>query len=180
MKLFSCAAIALASTALIATLPASAQTESEVIVESETVVEVEEEMPMAAPEEEMPTTAPETSMPPGTTGISDEAALMSETNATPEAITGIAPGESITGITMETLPPLPPIMAKYFTLPITLQVPQDSSITSDTPITDSFPVGDNVAAWGDAISNCLKQQPKMVRVVDAEKMAGTTGTSDQQ
>jgi hypothetical protein len=63
----------------------------------------------------------------------------------------------------------------YFTLPINLMVVKDTNITSDTPISDQYTAKESwdIQAWGSAVSSCLQQSPKLVRVVDMTAVPDT-------
>jgi hypothetical protein len=162
MKLFSYAAIALSSALLIASLPAIAQTQPQPTEVEVTEVEViETETTPTSPSDSMPMpTEGESSMPPATA----PKVTVTPTGTVPTATTKVLPQETITGFTTTTLAPPPPIQPIYFTLPIRLEVAQDSSITTDTPISDKYGTTDFKASSA-AISACLKQSPKLMRVV---------------
>jgi hypothetical protein len=104
------------------------------------------------------------------------------TGAVPAATTMVLPQESITGITSVDLPASPPIQAGYFTLPIVVQVAKDPGLTSSTPISDRYTSKESwdINAWASAVSSCLQQKPKLVRVVGEEQVPfmlnGSEGT----
>lgn len=75
------------------------------------------------------------------------------------ATTPVPDEETITGARTGTLP-TPPVISAYFTLPIATSIVKDASVTTNTPITDK---ATSVAAWGEAIRECLKQKPMMMR-----------------
>lgn len=83
--------------------------------------------------------------------------------------------ETITGV-KEVALPTPPVTPAYFTLPITLQVAKEASITSDTPITDKL--AKDLPNWGAAISACLRDKPAFVRVVDDEQVPFVVGEGE--
>jgi hypothetical protein len=96
--------------------------------------------------------------------------------------TMVLPKETITGIKSVGLPTPPPVMPIYFTLPIQVAVAKDSSMTSNTPISDRYTDKANwdVKAWAAAVSNCLQAKPKLMRVVGDEQVPfmlnGSEGT----
>ncbi|WP_190343338.1 hypothetical protein [Leptolyngbya sp. FACHB-36] len=85
--------------------------------------------------------------------------------------------ETITGARTVELP-TPPVIPSRFTLPIATKIVQDSSITTNTPITDKM--GTPYAAWADAVRACLQQTAQLVRVVGDKEVpfvvGGTEGT----
>jgi hypothetical protein len=95
----------------------------------------------------------------------------------PAAMTEILPQETITGYTSTELPPPPPVQPIYFTLPIDLMVVKDANITTDTPISDKYTAPEtwDVKAWGAAVSSCLQQSPKLVRVVKMKSVPAPEG-----
>lgn len=57
--------------------------------------------------------------------------------------------------------PSKPLTPIDYALPMEINFVTDSTITTDTPITDSL--YEDTAAWGEAISGCLVQTPILVR-----------------
>jgi hypothetical protein len=102
-------------------------------------------------------------------------------NPSAAATTMILPRETITGIKSVDLP-APPIQAAYFTLPIDLRVAKDANIASSTPISDRYTAKGSwdIKAWASAVSGCLQQKPKLVRVVGNDQVPfmlnGSEGT----
>jgi hypothetical protein len=102
-------------------------------------------------------------------------------NPSAAATTMVLPRETITGITSVDLP-APPIQAAYFTLPIDLRVAKDANIASSTPISDRYTAKGSwdIKAWASAVSGCLQQKPKLVRVVGNDQVPfmlnGSEGT----
>jgi hypothetical protein len=100
---------------------------------------------------------------------------------TPAFTTMVLPKETITGIKTVELAS-PPIQPMYFTLPIKVAVAKDSAMTSNTPISDRYTDKANwdVKAWAAAVSSCMQQKPKLMRVVGDEQVPfmlnGTEGT----
>ncbi|NJM47055.1 MAG: hypothetical protein HC860_13575 [Alkalinema sp. RU_4_3] len=86
----------------------------------------------------------------------------------PTASTMVLPQETITGIKTVSRPAPLPVRPVYFTLPIQVEVMKDSSITSNNPISDKNT--NDVQAWASAIQGCLRQQPKLVRVVGTQNV----------
>ncbi len=68
--------------------------------------------------------------------------------------------ETIVGGRDVSLPSVP-VTPWYYALPMEISIVQDSSVTTNTPITDAL--ADDTAAWGEAIAECLTQSPEMVR-----------------
>ncbi|MEB3211984.1 MAG: hypothetical protein VKL39_11545 [Leptolyngbyaceae bacterium] len=68
--------------------------------------------------------------------------------------------ETIVGGREVSLPSVPVTPWRY-ALPMEISIIQDSSITTDTPITDAM--SDDVSAWGEAVAGCLTLSPEMVR-----------------
>lgn len=95
--------------------------------------------------------------------------------------TMVMPQETITGIKTVGLPVVP-VQPIYFTLPIQVAVAKDSSMTSNTPISDRYTDKANwdVKAWAAAVSSCLQAKPKLMRVVGDEQVPfmlnGSEGT----
>jgi hypothetical protein len=75
------------------------------------------------------------------------------------ATTPVVDEETITGARTGYLP-TPPVISAFFTLPIETKVVKDAAITTNTPVTDKTT---SLAAWGEAIRECLKQKPALVR-----------------
>lgn len=70
------------------------------------------------------------------------------------------------------LPSFPPTPSDY-ALPMEISIVEDSSITTDTPITDA--AGSDVVRWSELISECLQQSPVMVReTVEGDVMFNVT------
>jgi hypothetical protein len=94
----------------------------------------------------------------------------------------VLPKETITGISSVSLPEPMPVRPAYFTLPIIVKVVKDANIASSTPISDRYTAKAtwDVKAWGAAVSSCLQQKPKLVRMVGDEAVPfmlnGTEGT----
>jgi hypothetical protein len=88
----------------------------------------------------------------------------------PGARTMVLPQETITGIKMVDFGALP-VRPINFTLPMMVAVAKGGG-SSDTPISDRYTAKEtwDVKAWGAAISGCLQQKPKLVRVVGDEKV----------
>jgi hypothetical protein len=88
----------------------------------------------------------------------------------PGAKTMVLPQETITGIKMVDFGALP-VRPINFTLPMMVAVAKGAG-SSDTPISDRYTAKEtwDVKAWGAAISGCLQQKPKLVRVVGDEKV----------
>ncbi|NEQ99427.1 MAG: hypothetical protein F6K30_22440 [Cyanothece sp. SIO2G6] len=57
--------------------------------------------------------------------------------------------------------PSKPVTPWSYALPMVIEIVQDSSITTNTPITDAM--SDDVAVWGEAIRGCLAQSPELLR-----------------
>ncbi|MEL6221005.1 MAG: hypothetical protein AAFR31_00015 [Cyanobacteria bacterium J06627_8] len=57
--------------------------------------------------------------------------------------------------------PSVPVTPWRYALPMEISIVEDSSITTDTPITDRM--SDDVFAWGEAVAGCLSLAPEMVR-----------------
>ncbi|MGB3493688.1 MAG: hypothetical protein WBA57_13240 [Elainellaceae cyanobacterium] len=57
--------------------------------------------------------------------------------------------------------PSKPLTPIDYALPMEINFVTDSTVTTDTPITDSL--YEDTAAWGEAISGCLVQTPIFVR-----------------
>ncbi len=68
--------------------------------------------------------------------------------------------ETIVGGRDVSLPSVPVTPWRY-ALPMEIRIVQDSSITTNTPITDAL--SDDVSTWGEAVAGCLSQSPEMVR-----------------
>ncbi|MBF2072742.1 MAG: hypothetical protein IGS50_03115 [Synechococcales cyanobacterium C42_A2020_086] len=66
--------------------------------------------------------------------------------------------------------PSRPVLPIYYTLPMEISIVQDSSITSDTPILDS---ATDVPTWGEAVLECLKSSPVLVRQTPAGEVPFT-------
>ncbi|KAM3098945.1 hypothetical protein ACKFKF_15980 [Phormidesmis sp. 146-12] len=75
--------------------------------------------------------------------------------------------ESLTGI-KEISFPTPPVTPAFFTLPMQLKVVKDTSITSNTPITDKS--AKDITAWAAAIRACAADRPAFVRVVGDQEV----------
>jgi hypothetical protein len=137
--------------------------------------------PMAVPSQTPPAELPELKSVP--MPVEPKVSTTSTPAADPAAAatTMVLPRESITGITSVNLP-APPIQAAYFTLPIDLRVAKDASITSSTPISDRYTAKASwdIKAWANAVSGCLQQKPKLVRVVGSDQVPfmlnGSEGT----
>jgi len=78
------------------------------------------------------------------------------------AETPILPQETVSGVTSYTLPPYP-VQPYYYTLPNNIVIVKDTSVTTNTPITDAK--GKDLAAWSESVRTCLKTKPVLVRVV---------------
>jgi len=83
------------------------------------------------------------------------------------AVTDILPSETLTDVVTHNLP-TPPVHPAKYTLPMTIKVVKDASITTSTPITDSR--GTDYKAWGEMVSECLKSKPMLVRVVGSKNV----------
>jgi hypothetical protein len=85
--------------------------------------------------------------------------------------------ETITGATAVSLP-TPPLAPIYFTLPMQIEIVKDTSVTTNTPITDKYT--SNYTAWAEAIKACYQQKPDFVRMVGTQPMpymvGGESGT----
>jgi hypothetical protein len=68
--------------------------------------------------------------------------------------------ETITGGREVYLPSVP-LTPYYYALPMQISVVQDSSITTNTPITNQMAL--DVPRWEEAVRGCLYQKPRMVR-----------------
>lgn len=89
--------------------------------------------------------------------------------AVPRAVTRVLPRESFVGTESHTLP-TPPVHPALFSLPIDVQVVRNSSITSNTPITDKFGIGSDIKVWAAEIQKSLYGRPKLVRVVGKDNV----------
>ncbi len=133
-------------------------------------METPEAVPMPKPDRSLPKVEAAPSQPeavpyrvePGTT---DSGVLKG-----PGAKTMVLPQETITGIKVVDFGALP-VRPVNFTLPMMVAVAKGGG-SSDTPISDRYTAKEtwDVKAWGAAISNCLQQKPKLVRVVGDEKV----------
>jgi hypothetical protein len=83
------------------------------------------------------------------------------------ATTKILPQETVSGVEEYTLPPYP-VQPYYYTLPNNVRIAKDTSVTTNTPITDTK--GKDLAAWSESIRTCLKTNPVLVRVVGDEQV----------
>jgi hypothetical protein len=137
--------------------------------------------PMTAPSQRPPSELPELKSVPVPVEPKVSTTSTPTGNPAAAATTMVLPRESITGITSVDLP-APPIQAAYFTLPIDLRVAKDASIASSTPISDRYTAKDSwdIKAWANAVSGCLQQKPKLVRVVGNDQVPfmlnGSEGT----
>jgi len=75
--------------------------------------------------------------------------------------------ESLTGI-KEISFPTPPVTPAFFTLPMQLKIVKDTSITSNTPITDKS--AKDITTWAAAIRACAADRPAFVRVVGDQEV----------
>ena len=91
------------------------------------------------------------------------------------AKTEVLDEETITGGRMITLP-TPPVAPIYYTLPMTLKIVQDSSITTNTPVTDKL--GTQYAAWAEALRACSLDKAKLVRVVEDKEVPFIVGETE--
>jgi hypothetical protein len=89
--------------------------------------------------------------------------------AVPKAVTPVLPRESFVGTESLTLP-TPPVLPALFTLPIDVQIVKNTSITTDTPITDKFGIGSDTKAWGAEVTKALYAKPKLVRVAGKDSV----------
>ena len=122
--------------------------------------------------------------------------------ANPSIQTPVMPAETIVGYKAANIH-TPPILPAYFTLPIQLEVAKNSSITTNTPITDKSPLpeftdrtGDGrlslddipghraattqeMNQWASKIRGCMSEQPQLVRVAMGREIpvqiSGKTG-----
>ncbi len=100
------------------------------------------------------------------------------TTSTPMPVSGAAvttlvlPKETITGIKSVDLPEPMPVQPAYFTLPIVVRVAKDVNLASSTPISDRYTAKASwdIKAWASAVSSCLQQKPKLMRVVGDEQV----------
>ena len=83
------------------------------------------------------------------------------------AETQIFPQETITGVPKQDFP-TPPVTPIRYTLPMDIKVTKDASVTTNTPITDQYP--SDLARWSELVSQCLKDKPMLVRVVDNQSV----------
>jgi hypothetical protein len=81
------------------------------------------------------------------------------------AETPVLPDESITSVPSQKLP-IYPVLTSRFTLPIDVRIAKDTSITTDTPITDQY--SKDLTKWSELVRECLKTRPVLVRVVGDE------------
>ncbi|MGI0495202.1 hypothetical protein ACN4EG_25775 [Alkalinema pantanalense CENA528] len=100
-------------------------------------------------------------------GVMGYTALPARAADMPTATTPALEKETITGARSVELP-TPPVAPMYFTLPIEVKVVKDTSVTTDTPITDKN--SKDIAAWAAAVSACLKEKPALVRQVGEEQV----------
>lgn len=89
--------------------------------------------------------------------------------AVPKAETPVLPRESFVGTPSHTLP-TPPVHPALFTLPIDVQVVKDSSITTDTPITDKYGIGSDIKVWAEDVRKSLYGRPQLVRVAGKDSV----------
>lgn len=68
--------------------------------------------------------------------------------------------------------PTPPVLPAKYTLPMTILVVKDASITSDTPLADQYKYGttEDLQKWAEAVRACLKDKPAMVRKVGDQEV----------
>lgn len=87
------------------------------------------------------------------------------------AETQVLPSETYTNISTQMLP-TPPVLTGKYTLPMKVVVAKDVSITSDAPLTDQYKYGktEDLTAWSEAVRQCLKSRPVMVRVVGDQSL----------
>lgn len=71
--------------------------------------------------------------------------------------------------------PSKPVTPIEYALPMQINFVTDSTITTDTPITDSL--ADDPAAWAEAIRGCLVQTPILVRETVSGDMPFVVGTT---
>ncbi|MGI0489598.1 hypothetical protein ACN4EK_29630 [Pantanalinema rosaneae CENA516] len=83
------------------------------------------------------------------------------------AVTEVLPRETLTTVTELALP-TPPVQPYFYTLPNVIVLDKDTSVTSNTPITDKYaPTLPNIdySAWGEQVRSCLYARPILRRVV---------------
>ncbi|MGA7935276.1 MAG: hypothetical protein WCA35_17130 [Kovacikia sp.] len=81
------------------------------------------------------------------------------------AETPVLPDETITGVPSQKLP-IYPVLTSRFSLPIDVRIAKDTSITTDTPITDQY--AKDLTKWSELVRESLKSKPVLVRVVGSE------------
>ncbi len=72
--------------------------------------------------------------------------------------------------------PSKPVTPIYYGLPMQVNFVTDSTITTDTPITDSL--SDDTAAWAEAIRGCLVQTPILTRTTPTGEVPFVVGSTD--
>lgn len=60
--------------------------------------------------------------------------------------------------------PSVPATPRYYALPMEVTIVQDTSVTTDTPITDAY--YEDLAVWQEAVIGCLSQSPDMIRTTE--------------
>ncbi|MBL1176173.1 hypothetical protein [Pantanalinema sp. GBBB05] len=83
------------------------------------------------------------------------------------AVTEVLPKETLTTVTELALP-TPPVQPYFYTLPNVIVLDKDTSVTTNTPITDKYaPTLPNIdySAWAEQVRSCLYGKPVLRRVV---------------